>query len=93
MPLTVKVTEAPPPVMEAEDAARVADGPEDGAVNVTRPPLTSSSGLLAVTVTASGFANTPKTAVCGVLPATGVSVKPWLSTAPMSGAPTRPMPR
>ena len=55
---------------------------------MTTPPLTGSTGLLAVTVTASGLANgVPMLAVCGVLPATGVKVKPWLSKAPMSTLP------
>ena len=41
--------------------------------SVTTPPSTGSTGLLAVTVTASGLANAvPMSAVCGVLPATGV---------------------
>ncbi len=59
----------------------------------TTPPLTGSTGLLAVTLTARLANAAPMFAVCGVLPATGVSVKPWLSKAPMSGAPTRPWPR
>ena len=41
------------------------------ATKLTTPPLTGSTGLLAVTVTASGLANgVPMFAVCGVLPAT-----------------------
>ena len=39
-------------------------------VNVTTPPATGSSALLAVTVTASGSANpAPMSVSCGVLPA------------------------
>ena len=57
------------------------------ATKVTTPPSTGSTGLLAVTVTASGLANAvPMPSICGVLPATGVRVKPWLSKAPMSGS-------
>ena len=64
------------------------------ATKLTTPPSTGSTGLLAVTVTASGLANgVPMSDVCGVLPGTGVRVKPWLSKAPMSTAPTRPSPR
>ena len=60
------------------------------ATKLTTPPSTGSSGLLAVTDTASGLANgVPMSQVCGVLPATSVRVKPWLSKAPMSTAPTR----
>ena len=57
-------------------------------MKLTTPPSTGSTGLLAVTVTASGLLKNPPTAaVCGVLPATGVRVKPWLSKAPMSTVP------
>ena len=59
-----------------------------------KPPSTGSAGLLAVTATASGLANAVlTTAVCGVLPATGVRVKPWLWKAPMSTRPARGNPR
>ena len=62
--------------------------------NVTTPPSTGSTGLLAVTVTASGLAKAvPIFAVCGVLPGTIAKVKPWLSKAPMSTPPNRPNPR
>ena len=54
---------------------------------LTTPPSTGSTGLLAVTVTASGLANAvPTAADCGVLPATAVRAKPWLWKAPMSTA-------
>ena len=67
-------------------AVRAAEAPEDGAVNVTMPPATGSSGLLAVTMTASGLAKAVPSVVCwGVLPATVVRVNPWLWKAPMSG--------
>ncbi len=57
----------------------------------TTPPLTGSSGLLAATSSVRSNA-APMAAVCA-MPPTGVSVKPWLSKAPMSVAPTRPWPR
>ena len=60
--------------------------PAAGGAKVKTPPATGSTGLLAATVTASGLANAVPVAVdCGVLPATGVSVNPWLWKAPMSG--------
>ena len=61
--------------MTAEEAEKIAVAPSaDGsATKVTTPPSTGSTGLLAVTVTASGLANAvPMFAVCGVLPATAV---------------------
>ena len=57
-----------------------------GGAKVKTPPATGSTGLLAATMTARGLANAvPACVDCGVLPATGVSVKPWLWKAPMSG--------
>ena len=45
--------------------------------------------MLAETVTASGSAKAALVAaLCGVLPATGVRVNPWLSKAPMSTVPS-----
>ena len=78
--------------MTAEGAKKIAVAPLAAglATKLTTPPSTGSTGLLAVTVTASGLANAvPMFAVCGVLPATSVRVKPWLSKAPMSTPPTR----
>ena len=80
------VTEADPPAIVAKEADRVADAPEVGAVNITTPPLIGSAELLAVTVTAKGFAKAvPPDAVCPVPPATRLSVNPWLWKAPISG--------
>ena len=88
--LGAAVTAAWPPAMTAEVADKRSPrhhSPRDSATNVTTPPSTGSTGLLAVTATASGSAKAvPMAAVCGVLPATAVSVKPWLSKAPMSTA-------
>src|SRR5262245_9565437 len=68
--------------------------PAGGLAKLMTPPLTGSTGLLAVTVTASGLANAvPTAADCGVLSGAAVSVKPWLSKAPMSVAPKRGIPR
>ncbi len=61
--------------------------PEEGPVNVTTPPATGSSGLLAVTITTSGA---PKAVLTGVLwlsPLTIVIVNPLDSKAPMSTMP------
>ncbi len=76
----------PPDPMVAVVDEGLADAPSTGlTVNVTTPPATGSAGSLAVTVTARGAANAVVvTAPCGVLPATGVRVNPWLSKAPMS---------
>ena len=75
-------------------AERLADAPVAGTAKVMTPPSTGSTGLIAVTVTASGLANgLPVVADCGVLPATGVRVKPWLWKAPMSTWPVRGWPR
>ena len=72
--------------MLAVAAESVAERSLAGAVNVKMPPATGSTGLLAATLTARGFANAVPVAVdCGVLPGMGVSVKPWLWKAPMSG--------
>ena len=79
--------------VEAESVA-VAEVGVAGAPNVTTPPSTGSTELFAVTVTLSGLANGVPTSVdWGVLPAAAVSLKPWLSKAPMSTAPTRLLPR
>ena len=68
--------------------------PEDGTVKVTVPPATGSSGLLAVTTTASGSAKAVPSVVCWrVLPATGVIVNPWLWKAPISGGESSGSPR
>ena len=76
-----------PPVITAEAADKMAVAPLAAmlATKLTMPPSTGSIGLLAVTITASGLANSvPMSADCGVLPGTRVMVKPWLSKAPMS---------
>ncbi len=97
MLLGATVAAAWPPAMTAEEANTIAVAPlvARWATNVTTPPFTGSTGLLALTVTASGLAKSvPMFTVWGVLPATSVRpVKPWLSKAPMSMAPTRPRPR
>ena len=96
--LAVAVTCAVPPApMIAEAAESPAEAPAAGlTLNVTTPPATGSAGLLAETETASGWAKVvPGAALCGVEPATGVMVNPWLSKAPMSTVPfvTRGSPR
>src|SRR5262245_4183221 len=94
--LAVALTDAVPPGMTTDAAERVAEAPLAAglATNLTTPPFTGSTGLLAFTVTASALANAaPTLALCGVLPATVVRVKPWLSKAPISTAPTRPLAR
>ena len=80
--------------MTAEGSRKIAVAPLAAglATKVTTPPSTGSIGLLAVTVTASGLAKAvPMVEVCGVLPGTTARVKPWLSKAPMSTPPTRPV--
>ena len=73
---------------------KAAEAPDVGAVNVRMPPATGSTGLFAVTFTASGFANAiPSVVDCGVLPTTGVIVNPWLWNAPMSGGESSDSPR
>ena len=70
----------------AVPAERAAEAPLDGAVKLITPPSTGSIGLLAVTVSSSGWPNAVLIrADCGVLPATGVRMNPWLWKAPMSG--------
>src|SRR5262245_39403742 len=94
--LAVALTDAVPPAMTTVAAERVAEAPLAAglAANLITPPFTGSTGLLAFTVTASALANAaPTLALCGVLPATVVRLKPWLSKAPISTAPTRPLPR
>ena len=73
MELSAAMTEAEPSEPRVTVAAvRAAEAPEDGAAKVTVPPATGSSGLLAVTTTASGLAKAVPSVVCwGVLPATG----------------------
>ncbi len=80
----------PPPPMTTDEAERVAEAPLPAgmATKLTTQVLTGSTGLLAITVTASGLANAaPMNDVCELLPATGVRVKPWLSKAPISTVP------
>jgi hypothetical protein len=74
------MTEAEPSVPRVTvPALRAAEAPEEGAVKLTTPPATGSIGSLAATMTASALGNaTPSLVCCGVLPATGVSVNPWL---------------
>ena len=55
--LAVAVTPAWPLAMVAEAAESVAEAPASGAVKEITPPSTGSTGLMAVTVTASGLAN------------------------------------
>ena len=89
------MTEAVPSGRDGDRAGREGRrAPDDGAVKVTMPPATGSIGLLAVTTTASGLAKAvPSVVCCGVLPATGVRVKPWLWKAPMSGGESSGSPR
>src|SRR5215468_8841216 len=95
--LAVAVTLAWPLVwMVAVESERFADAPPALALaaKLTTPPATGSMGLLAVTVTASGLVKVaPAVADWGVLPATGVMVKPWLWKAPISGWEARGSPR
>ena len=84
-------TAASPPAITTELADRNAAAPPvtGGATKVTTPPSTGSTGLLAVRITASGYTNAaPMADDCGVLPAMGVRVKPWLSKAPISTTPS-----
>ena len=67
--------------------ASVALAPEPGGVKVITPPSTGSAGLVETlaTVIPSALAKAVLTvALCGVLPVTGVRVKPWDSKAPIS---------
>ena len=86
VPLAVAFTAACPSAMTAAADERVAEAPFAGVTaKLTTPPATGSTGFLAVTVTVSGFAKgLPSSADCGVLPETGVIVKPWLWKAPIS---------
>ena len=100
MALAVAMTLAWPllPMVTGLVVLRLAEAPLAGAEKVTIPPATGSRGLLAVTMTAKGLAKGELTGVpCGVLPATGVKVNPWLSKAPMSTVPLtirgKPAPR
>ena len=80
--LAVAAAVARPPAMVTGSAESVAEAPpaEDRTAKSTCPPSIGSSGFLAVTATANGCSNAePTRAACGVLPATGVSVNPWLS--------------
>jgi hypothetical protein len=43
--------------MELEELDKVADAPINGTLKLITPPFTGSAGLLAVTVTTSGFVN------------------------------------
>src|ERR1700679_1674060 len=95
MELSAATTEAmPSAAIVAVLDVRPAEAPEDGTVNVTVPPATGSSGLLAVTTTARGLAKAVPAVVCwGVLPVTGVIVKPGVWKAPMAGGERRGSPR
>ena len=78
------VTAAWPLVMTAAGSKNIAVAPLDAGwpTKVATPPLTGSTGLLAVTLTASGWAKAvPMLEVCGVAPVTTATVKPWLSKA------------
>ena len=89
------VTAACPDAMTAVPAESVAEAPvPEFNVKVTTPPFTGSTAFLAVTVTASGFANACVTAgrLRGAA-ATGVRLKPWLWKAPMSTWPGPRWPR
>ena len=81
------VTDATPlDPMVAVVAERFAEAPLEGAVKVTTPPATGSTGFLAVTVKARGLVKSVSTvADCGVLPVTAETVNPWLWKAPTSG--------
>src|SRR6516225_11386933 len=68
---------------------KLAKAPEEGAVKVIRPPATGSTALLALTDTTSGLAKAAPPAALWLLPLLTAMVKPWLSKAPMSVAPTR----
>ena len=63
-----------------------AEAPLAGGVNVSRPPATGSSGLLAVTVATSGEGNTPE--AVWPLPEVTAMVNPLDSKAPMSTVPS-----
>ncbi len=66
-------------------AESVAEAPLAGAVKVKTPPATGSTEFFAVTVTARGLAKAVSVpADCGMVPAAGASVNPWLWKAPMS---------
>ena len=80
MELSAAMTEAEPSGPRVNvPPVRAAEVPEDGAAKVKVPPATGSSGLLAVTATASGLAKAVPSVVCWrVPPATEVIVKPWL---------------
>ena len=87
--MAVAVTLAWPPLIVAVSAERPAEAPLAGlTVKPMTPPSTGLVNwlvLLAVTVTASGLTKSVPTAVvCGVLPVTGVRMKPWSWKAPMS---------
>src|SRR5262249_33217573 len=74
--VAVPIPPALPPATIAVVAERVADGPDVGAAKLMTPPLTGSTGLFAVTATATGLAKAVLTTVVwGVLPATGAIVK------------------
>ena len=67
-------TATSPPTMTAKVPDRNAEAPlvTGGTTKVIMPPFTGSTGLFAVTVTASGCTNAaPMADDCGVLPATG----------------------
>ena len=78
--------------MTAAEVKKIAVAPLAAALatKLTTPPFTGSTGLLAVTVTASGLANgvTDRPLSAGCCRRTGVRVKPWLSKAPMSTVPS-----
>src|SRR6516162_6050391 len=85
--LAVAVTlPLPLPLSVTLVADRTALAPEEGAVNLTTPPATGSPALLE-TVTVRAEAKGVLTTVLWLLPAETVTVKPWLSKAPMSTVP------
>ena len=64
--------------------ANAADAPLEGLAKVTTPPATGSKLALAVTVAVRLWAKAMLTGALWRLPPVTVTVKPWLSKAPMS---------
>ena len=85
--LAVAVTDAvPEAIVTGPDGMNVAEAPVAGAVKVTTPPSTGSTGLFGVTLTASAVGNTELIGVDWLLPATMARVNPDDSDAPISTA-------